>query len=346
MSAILTGFFGGMAIGATLGGRIADRVRSPLRMYGLLELALVVVVLVTPLTFGLINEVYRGIYPALEGTPLLAIARLILAVLALAPATIMMGATFPALVRHFTRTARARPGVRATVLGQHHGRGRRHAARGARPHRAARAERRPAGRGALLRDRRPRRALAGRGDTGAVAVSEAASNRHATALRPRLPRASTAARRIVWLPLVIAFVSGLTSLGYQVTWTRLLTSGTGGLTYVFTVILALFLIGHRARRDDVQRVPAADQGPDPRPGVLAGRRGDPQRGRADPRDLPTALARRRQSDGVDRRALIGAADPDRPAGHVRDGFRLPDGVGAAARRALVMAGPSPGCCSG
>ena len=38
-------------------------------------------------------------------------------------------------------------------------------------------------------------------------------------------------------------MSGLTSLGYQVAWTRLLTSGTGGLTYVFTVILALFLIG-------------------------------------------------------------------------------------------------------
>ena len=61
--------------------------------------------LVTPLTFGLINDVYRGIYPALEGTPFLAIARLVLAVLALAPATIMMGATFPALVRHFTRSA-------------------------------------------------------------------------------------------------------------------------------------------------------------------------------------------------------------------------------------------------
>ncbi len=32
-------------------------------------------------------------------------------------------------------------------------------------------------------------------------------------------------------------------MGYQVTWTRLLVSGTGGLTYVFTVILALFLVG-------------------------------------------------------------------------------------------------------
>ena len=103
VSAILTGFFGGMAIGAAIGGRVADRVRSPLRLYGLLEIALVVVVLVTPLTFDLIHEAYRGVYPALEGTPLLALARLVLAVLALGPATIMMGATFPALVRHFTR---------------------------------------------------------------------------------------------------------------------------------------------------------------------------------------------------------------------------------------------------
>src|SRR5690242_4670827 len=95
VSAILTGFFGGMAIGAVVGGRVADRMRSPLRLYGLLEIALVVVVLVTPLTFGLIHEAYRGIYPSLESTPWLAVARLVLAVLALAPATIMMGATFP-----------------------------------------------------------------------------------------------------------------------------------------------------------------------------------------------------------------------------------------------------------
>ena len=45
------------------------------------------------------------------------------------------------------------------------------------------------------------------------------------------------------LALTVAFISGLTSLGYQVTWTRLLASGTGNTTYVFTTILATFLIG-------------------------------------------------------------------------------------------------------
>ena len=41
----------------------------------------------------------------------------------------------------------------------------------------------------------------------------------------------------------MAFISGLTSLGYQVLWTRLLASGTGNTTYVFTMILAFFLMG-------------------------------------------------------------------------------------------------------
>ena len=52
-----------------------------------------------------------------------------------------------------------------------------------------------------------------------------------------------AARPRVRLALIVAYVSGLTSLGYQVLWTRLLASGTGDSTYVFTTILTIFLIG-------------------------------------------------------------------------------------------------------
>src|SRR5205823_11429186 len=43
--------------------------------------------------------------------------------------------------------------------------------------------------------------------------------------------------------LAVAFVSGLTSLGYQVLWTRLLSSGSGNTTYIFTTILTIFLVG-------------------------------------------------------------------------------------------------------
>jgi spermidine synthase len=43
--------------------------------------------------------------------------------------------------------------------------------------------------------------------------------------------------------LCSAFVMGLSSLGYQVLWTRVLSSGTGNTTYVFTTILVIFLFG-------------------------------------------------------------------------------------------------------
>ena len=103
VATILTGFFGGMAIGSFLGGRLADRVRSPLRLYGVLELILVVVVILTPITFRLLHEVYRAAFGGLETQPaLLALVRFGLALLALAPATVLMGATLPTLTRYLS----------------------------------------------------------------------------------------------------------------------------------------------------------------------------------------------------------------------------------------------------
>jgi len=67
---------------------------------------LVVVVLATPVTFRLLHEVYRGAYDALETVPgAIALVRFGLALLALAPATVLMGATLPTLTRHLTRDA-------------------------------------------------------------------------------------------------------------------------------------------------------------------------------------------------------------------------------------------------
>src|SRR5919197_2455198 len=106
VSAILTGFFGGMAIGSFAGGRLADRVRSPLRLYGLIELVLVVVVLATPVTFRLLHEVYRGAYGSLGGTPWLVLVRFGLALLGLGPATVLMGATLPTLTKALMASGR------------------------------------------------------------------------------------------------------------------------------------------------------------------------------------------------------------------------------------------------
>ena len=235
VSAILTGFFGGMAIGSILGGRVADRVRSPLRLYGLIEIVLVVIVLATPLTFELIAELYRGIYPALAEAPqALALVRLFLALLALGPATVLMGATLPLLTRHLTRDAHLSQAF-----------GRLYAANTI---------------GAILGTLAAGLVLIELlGLTGALAVGAACSGvaglvavilaaRWRTPLARPIPSAPGPVSRVAptsraRLALAVAFVSGLTSLGYQVTWTRLLASGTGNTTYVFTMILAVFLLG-------------------------------------------------------------------------------------------------------
>lgn len=230
LSAILTGFFGGIAIGSTVGGRIVDRIRDPLRMYGILELVLVAVVLATPISFGLIGDLYRGLYPSLENAPLaLALVRVSLAVLALAPATILMGATLPTLTRHLTRTvdlssassrlyaANTIGAIAGTVVA-----------------------------GIIL--------IELLGLSGTLAVGAACSGiaglaalwltrRPVTTIHRRVPATIDTIRRAPRLALAVAFTSGLTSLGYQMTWTRLLASGTGNTTYVFTTILTMFLIG-------------------------------------------------------------------------------------------------------
>ena len=85
------------------------------------------------------------------------------------------------------------------------------------------------------------------------------SSERRTTAAPTAVASGPGARPSIALALAIAFLSGLTSLGYQVTWTRLLTSGTGGYTYVFTAVLALFLTGIAHRRRHVHLAATADR---------------------------------------------------------------------------------------
>jgi spermidine synthase len=179
----------------------------------------------------LIDDVYRGIYPTLESSPqALALVRVALSVLALSPATVMMGATLPTLTRHLVRDEQLSSAF--TWL---------YAANTA---------------GAIVGT-----ALAGfalielLGLSGALAVGAGCSaiaglaalwlSRGGATAIADLARPTTVEgfRRAPRLALSVSFISGLTSLGYQVTWTRLLAPGTGNTTYVFSMILTVFLIG-------------------------------------------------------------------------------------------------------
>jgi len=240
VSTILTGFFGGMAIGSYLGGKLADRVRRPLLLYGAIELVLVVVVLLTPITFRLLHEVYRGVFPAIEGQEvLLALIRFVLAVLALAPATVLMGATLPTLTRSLTRS-----GHLSSAFGRLYAANTFGAILGTLAAGLVLIElvgltgtlvigaglSATAGVAALLLSR----------DTARAPTDVGADPGPDLDLAPAI---GPAVRALPYAALGLAFVSGLTSLGYQVLWTRLLSSGTGNSTYVFTSILGVFLIG-------------------------------------------------------------------------------------------------------
>ncbi len=248
VATILTGFFGGMAVGSFVGGRLADRVKSSLRLYGILELVLVVVVILTPVTFRFLHEIYRAAFPTLESQPgVLALLRFGLAILALAPATVLMGATLPTLTRHlsgdehlsgaFARLYAANTfgailgtvaagfflieilGLTNTLL-------------------VGAACSAIAGVAALAMARSwPAPDAA---PTGGEAVAAAALASTDGGARPTDDGRGVPRPR---LALTVAFVSGLTSLGYQTLWNRLLSSGTGNSTYVFSSILAIFLIG-------------------------------------------------------------------------------------------------------
>ncbi len=159
VSAILTGFFGGMAIGATVGGRVADRVRSPLRLYALLEIALAAVVLATPITFRFINEIYASAYPDLQDSPTaLALVRMALAARGAWSRDDHDGRdpARPDPVPDPRRSSQR--SVRAALRGQHHRGDHRHAPRRSHPDRALRSQRRRRDRSRMLGSRGHHRA--------------------------------------------------------------------------------------------------------------------------------------------------------------------------------------------
>ena len=93
---VLATFMGGLALGAWVFGSRADKVRSPLRMYGLLELGIGLYALLFSTVLGSLDAVYLHVAAALpEGARVF--PKLFLAALSLVAPTMLMGGTLPAL---------------------------------------------------------------------------------------------------------------------------------------------------------------------------------------------------------------------------------------------------------
>jgi spermidine synthase len=238
VATIVTAFMAGLGFGSLLGGRLADTTRRPLRLYGLVELAVAAMAAVLPFAFSSLAELYRGVWPSLVERPgQLAGVRFALALAAVAPATFLMGMTLPLLTRYLVRsldeagarlgelyaanTAGAMAGtllggfVLIELLGLHL------------TSYLAVALNLAAGLGALLLSRR----WEATPDPGARPERPA---------RPKVPPEFRPRRRAV---LAATFISGFVSLALEVLWTRMLAEGTGSSIYIFTTILATFLLG-------------------------------------------------------------------------------------------------------
>jgi spermidine synthase len=100
VSAVLSAFMAGMALGAHLGGRNAAKARRPLVAYGALEMIVGLVCLASPRALALVGDAYVSLARSVPGSlALLTLTRTGLTAAVVMVPTMAMGATFPLLSR-------------------------------------------------------------------------------------------------------------------------------------------------------------------------------------------------------------------------------------------------------
>jgi len=102
-SAVLAVFMGGLGLGNAVLGKRADRARSPLALYALLELSIALAAALSPFLIDVLHRFYISMGGQLAlGFPVATAVRLALSALVLGIPTFLMGGTLPAAVRAVT----------------------------------------------------------------------------------------------------------------------------------------------------------------------------------------------------------------------------------------------------
>src|SRR5918992_2175484 len=97
---VLASFMGGLAIGSLVAGRLAPRVRNPLRWFGAAEALIGLAALATQPALRAVTDLYVGLYPSLAGAPGAVTAlRFAGASLVLLVPTALMGASLPLVLQ-------------------------------------------------------------------------------------------------------------------------------------------------------------------------------------------------------------------------------------------------------
>jgi spermidine synthase len=108
VAAVLAAYMGGLALGAAVAARYAWRLRRPVLVYGVLELAIALSAVSVPVGIRLINALYVGLLGGGDELPhdratLTTLFQVGAAFAVLLPPTAFMGATLPLLARHAVR---------------------------------------------------------------------------------------------------------------------------------------------------------------------------------------------------------------------------------------------------
>lgn len=247
VSTVLTAFMGGLAVGSWAAGRWAPRVTYPLRVYGLLELAIGAYALLLPLLLEEVVPTLRAL-GATEASSFatLSLARFVLASALLTVPTACMGATLPILAQFAVRRLESAGGRVGRLYAVN----------------TAGAVVGAAAAGFVLLP------TVGVGLTNGVAVAlNAAVGLTAISVGWQLAAAAmtgldpapagvggphaqpgggeveAGARPLLVAGLGTAALSGALAMAYEVAWTRALSLVLGSSVYAFTVILTTFLFG-------------------------------------------------------------------------------------------------------
>ncbi|MFN8179677.1 MAG: fused MFS/spermidine synthase [bacterium] len=238
VSTVLAAFMAGLALGGLWAGRIASRVRSPLRLYGILEAALGVYAALVPTLLTLVEPLYAKLYPALSGSfGALSAVRFVGSSLVLLPPTFLMGATLPLLCEHVERLGGAARREVAWLYAVN--------TFGAVAGTVAASFVMLPGIG-LVRTLASGVALSLTVAAAAVLLARR-SPAAAPAASPDAAAASPLPERDALIPRPLLLLTtgtlGFSALAFEVLWTRTLTLSLGTTTYAFAVVLAVFLLG-------------------------------------------------------------------------------------------------------
>jgi len=257
ITTVVAAYMGGLGLGAWLLGRRADRDPRPAALYGMLEIAIAVFGLISPLVLGVAHRLYLGIAGALQLTGATSVAlRFGLALVVLLVPTTLMGGTLPVLTRTFMGSDRSQL---KRSLGLLYGLNTLGAVVGTAL----------AGfflielvgiRASLWGTAAVNLALG----AGALALARPMAPLSESVRAPDAAKSGPAPRRLRYLACALLALTAFASLLDEIAWTRVLVMVVGGSTYAFTLVLLVFLLGiglgsaFVARRRAVRPASAAD----------------------------------------------------------------------------------------